>query len=138
MVNSVFNFIVYGMLNKEFKKVFKSFFNCECYKMDMDVYKIFFNVVSRIWMGKFRLVVYKCVNDLENFSFEFENRCWKLSFNVVVFLVLRKKMFKWNKNDCKEIKDWLVVFNGYLIWFKNYIKFRMFLYVLLKFIGEDE
>lgn len=106
--------------------------------MDMDVYKIFFNVVSRIWMGKFRLVVYKCVNDLENFSFEFENRCWKLSFNVVVFLVLRKKMFKWNKNDGKEIKDWLVVFNGYLIWFKNYIKFRMFLYVLLKFIGEDE
>lgn len=60
MVNSVLNLIVYGMFNVEFKKVFKSFFNCECYKFD-DVCNMYgfwvLNFLKRI--GKCRLMMYK-------------------------------------------------------------------------------
>ena len=62
MANSALNPIVYGTLNKEFKKVFKSFFNCEWHKSDTDTPRTIegsqlSNPVKRI--GKFRLALYK-------------------------------------------------------------------------------
>ena len=62
MANSALNPIAYGTLNKEFKKVFKSFFNCECQKADTDVYKANPKAMNRIRSGKFRLAVYKHPN----------------------------------------------------------------------------
>lgn len=62
MANSALNPIVYGTLNKEFKKVFKSFFNCECHKSDTDTPRAMegsrlSNPVKRT--GRFRLALYK-------------------------------------------------------------------------------
>lgn len=138
MANSALNPIAYGTLNKEFKKVFKSFFNCECHKTDTDVYKTSPNAVSRTRTGKFRLAVYKRANDSENSSSESENRRRKSSPNVVASSVSRKKMPKWNKNDGKEIKDRPAVPNGYSTRSKNHTKSRTLSHASSKSTGEDE
>ena len=63
MANSALNPIAYGTLNKEFKKVFKSFFRCECgQKTNADVYKTNPKAMNEIRGGKFRLAVYKHAN----------------------------------------------------------------------------
>ena len=103
MANSALNPIAYGTLNKEFKKVYKSFFNCECYKTDTDVYKASPKSINRIRTGKFRLAVYKRANDLESSSSECENRRRKSSSSSVASSVTRKKIPKWKKNDDKEM-----------------------------------
>ena len=116
MANSALNPIAYGTLNKEFKKVYKSFFNCECYKTDTDVYKASPKSINRIRTGKFRLAVYKRENDLESSSSECEKRRRKSSSTSVT----TKKMAKWKKNDDKEMKVRTAVPNGYQTLPKNH------------------
>lgn len=120
MANSALNPIAYGTLNKEFKKVYKSFFNCECYKTDTDVYKASPKSINRIRTGKFRLAVYKRANDLESSSSECEKRRRKSSSSSVASSVTTKKMPKWKKNDDKEMKVRTAVPNGYQTLPKNH------------------
>ena len=139
MANSALNPIAYGTLNKEFKKVFKSFFNCECHKTDTDVYKTSPNAISRIRTGKFRLAVYKRANDSENSSSESENRRRKSSPNDVASIVSRKKMpNEWKKNGDKDIKDRPAVPNGYSTLSKNHTKSGTLSNGSSKWKGEDE
>ena len=122
MANSALNPIAYGTLNKEFKKVFKSFFTCECHKTDTDVYKGSPNAINRIRTGKFRLAVYKRANDSENSSSETEKRCRESSPHAVASSITRKKMPKWKKSDAKEMKERTAVPNGYSTVSKNHTK----------------
>lgn len=120
MANSALNPIAYGTLNKEFKKVYKSFFNCECYKTDTDVYKASPKSINRIRTGKFRLAVYKRENDVESSSSECEKRRRKSNSSSVASSVTTKKMAKWKKNDDKEMKVRTAVPNGYQTLPKNH------------------
>jgi len=138
MANSALNPIAYGTLNKEFKKVFKSFFNCECYKTDTDVYKSSPNAINRIRTGKFRLAVYKCADDSENSSSETEKRRRKSSPDAVASSVTRKKMSKWKKTDDKETKDRTAVPNGYSTLSKNQTKSSALSHSLSNRKREDE
>jgi len=138
MANSALNPIAYGTLNKEFKKVFKSFFNCECHKTDTDVYKLSPNAINRMRTGKFRLGVYKRANDSENSSSETEKKGRKSSPNAVASSVTRKKMPKWKKNDDEETKDRTAVPNGYSTLSTNQTKPTELSHGLSKCQSEDE
>ena len=138
MANSALNPIAYGTLNKEFKKVFKSFFNCECHKTDTDVYKASPKSINRIRTGKFRLAVYKRANDSENSSSGSEKRRRNSIPNSVASSVTRKKMPKWKKHDDKEIKVGTAVPNGYLTLSKNHTQTSTLSHASTKSKGEDE
>lgn len=138
MANSALNPIAYGTLNKEFKKVFKSFFNCECHKTDTDVYKSSPNAINRIRTGKFRLAVYKRANDSENSSSDTEKRRRKSSPDDVASSVKRKTMPKWKNNDDQEVKDRTAVPNGYSTLSKNHTKPSALSHGSSKCNGEDE
>ncbi|KAL9950386.1 hypothetical protein ACROYT_G042874 [Oculina patagonica] len=113
MANSALNPIAYGTLNKEFKKVFKSFFNCECiHKTDTDVYKPSPNAINRARTGKFRLAVYKHGNDGNSIP-EPKKRRRKYSPVSLASSATRKKQPKRDKNDNKEIKTQTRIPNGY-------------------------
>ena len=112
MANSALNPIAYGTLNKEFKKVFKSFFNCECHKTDTDVYKASPNAINRVRTGKFRLAVYKHANDGNSIP-EPKNKRRKYSPVSLGSSATRKKQQKRDKNNDKEIKIQTRIPNGY-------------------------
>lgn len=120
MANSALNPIAYGTLNKEFKKVFKSFFNCECYKKDTDVYKASPNAINRVRTGKFRLAVYKHANDGSSASGP-KKRRRKYSPVSLASSATRKKQPKWGKGDQdKEEKIQTRIPNGYSTLTTNY------------------
>lgn len=113
MANSALNPIAYGTLNKEFKKVFKSFFNCEYQKTDTDVYKASPNAINRVRTGKFRLAVYKHGND-GNSASEPKKRRRKYSTVSLASSATRKKQLKWDKRaQDKEEKIQTRIPNGY-------------------------
>lgn len=138
MANSALNPIAYGTLNKEFKKVFKSFFNCECHKTDTDVYKSSPNAINRVRTGKFRLAVYKRANDTENSLSESEKRRRKSSPDSVATSATRKKLPKWKKNDDKQMKVRTAVPNGYSTLTKNHTLSSTLSHSSRRGKGEDE
>lgn len=113
MANSALNPVAYGTLNKEFKKVYKSFFNCECHKTDTDVYKakgISPNAANR--SGKFRLAVYKRAASDANSISEAEKRR-KSSTPSVGSLTSRMKQRRRERRNHKDTKSQEAIPNGY-------------------------
>ena len=109
MANSALNPIAYGTLNKEFKKVFKSFFNCECHKTDTDVYKGAPKAMNR--SGKFRLAMYKRPSDASSIIDAEKRR--KSSTPSLASLTTRKRLRRKEKNDYKETKPREAIPNGH-------------------------
>lgn len=114
MANSALNPIAYGTLNKEFTKVFKSFFNCECHKRDTDVYKASPNAMNRrIRSGKFRLAMYKHANGDGKCISEPKKRHRKSAPVSLATSATRKKLRSREKNNGKEMKLQTPIPNGY-------------------------
>ena len=107
MANSALNPIAYGTLNKEFKKVFKSFFNCECHKAETEVYRAKGTPSPLNRSGKFRLAVYKHAGDANSFNDVEQRR--KSSTPSLVSLGKRKNL----RRKEKETKTQDPISNGY-------------------------
>ena len=104
MANSALNPIAYGTLNKEFKKVFKGFFECDCRRSDSDVYsaKRTPNPLNR--SGKFRLAVYKHANE-EDSSSDAADKGRKCSTPSLASFGKRKDPRRKGKKDLKKGSD---------------------------------
>ena len=100
MANSALNPIAYGTLNKEFKKVFKSFFNCECNKQD---------TIGMNRSAKFRSAIYKHANDTSSVVFGDKRR--KSSTSSLVSLRTKKRLKRNEKSD-QDSKNKLPILNG--------------------------
>lgn len=112
MANSALNPIVYGTLNKEFKKVFKSFFNCECCKTDADFPKVRGNHKTINRSGKFRLAMYKHASTDPDSSSEHEKRRTSSTSSLGSFITRKRLQRKLAKNDYQTANDQEIVPNG--------------------------
>lgn len=111
MANSALNPIAYGTLNKEFKKVFKSFFNCEYCKTETDFRKVRSNHKTINRSGKFRLAMYKHASTDPDSSSEHEKRRTSSTPSLGSFIT-RKRLRKPAKNDYQTANDQEIVPNG--------------------------
>ena len=104
MANSALNPIAYGTLNKEFKKVFKGFFNCECNETDS-------NGMNR--SAKFRSAIYKRGNEPSSVVFG-EKTGRKSSTSSLALLRTRKRLRRTEKSDHNDSKNQLLNGNATL------------------------